>query len=218
MLLSPEWQSQYNSFVEENCIFFQESDENDMHHNQLFKNFQKEMASVYDQFMQNLGLDNEELQQEVIKELIKSNEIDVDQLLALGDYEVFKAEMSYQNKLREIQAFKQLVGDEQEDSQGESSDDDYRIESLKVKLEYEQLEEEIVLQIAVEMSLEEPDQDKLNLLQEQLARIRNHLSVFQNTGHYEDRKEMIKTQLANVPQINVEEAKKNQEDIKKQLE
>ena len=28
MLMSPEWQNQYNSFVEENCALFDEDEEN----------------------------------------------------------------------------------------------------------------------------------------------------------------------------------------------
>lgn len=63
MLGSPEWQNQYDSFVEENCALFDDDEENQMQLLQIFKNFQKEMANVYDQFFAQLGFDNcDELQ------------------------------------------------------------------------------------------------------------------------------------------------------------
>ena len=61
--MSPEWQNQYNSFVEENCALFDEDEENQIQLLQIFKNFQKEMANVYDSFFSQLGFENcDELQ------------------------------------------------------------------------------------------------------------------------------------------------------------
>lgn len=39
---------QYNSFVEENCQFFDDDPEHSIQQMTIFKNFQREMASVYD--------------------------------------------------------------------------------------------------------------------------------------------------------------------------
>ena len=60
MLASPAWKNQYNSFVDEYCIYFDDDEENSFQQNNLFKQFQKEMAAVYDSFFNSLGLENSE--------------------------------------------------------------------------------------------------------------------------------------------------------------
>lgn len=82
-----------------------------------------------------------------MKELIAQGEselYDIDQLIAVGDFEVFKAEMAYQNKMREMAALNEM------DSEEENYD------AMRLKLEYEQLEESLNLQIAVHLSLDDP--------------------------------------------------------------
>lgn len=83
-----------------------------------------------------------------MKELIAEGEselFDIDQLIAVGDFEVFKAEMAYQNKMREMAALNEM-----------DCSDEENYDAMRLKLEYEQLEESLNLQIAVHLSLDDP--------------------------------------------------------------
>ncbi|CAD8097839.1 unnamed protein product [Paramecium sonneborni] len=241
MLASPTWQNQYNSFVDEYCIFFDDDEENSIQQNNLFKQFQTEMAAIYDSFFNSLGLDNtEELQVQVIKEILNSDgddEIDIQQLLALGDFQVFKAEMSYQNKRREIAAYEQLVDDdddndnEEEQQEDEDPEDEQaqKMHILKIKLEYEQLQEELELQQAMQISLDTPNQKKLEKIQELLEVVVARLDTLQKEeegmqqnqqmGQKIDRKTKLIDQLQKLPPIDLSQEqdifKKIQQEVKK---
>ncbi|CAD8077969.1 unnamed protein product [Paramecium primaurelia] len=227
MLASPTWQNQYNSFVDEYCIYFDDDEENSIQQNNIFKQFQTEMAVVYDSFFSSLGLDNsDELQIQVIKEILNSDgeeEIDVQQLLALGDFQVFKAEMSYQNKRREIAAYQQLVDDEEEeeDDEGEQEDEQNPLAEqaqkmliLKIKLEYEQLQEVLELKQAMQISLDTPNQKKLELISQLLEVVQARLQILekeeegmqqkQQMTQDNDRKAKLLAQLNDLPLIDLQ--------------
>ncbi|CAD8157127.1 unnamed protein product [Paramecium octaurelia] len=225
MLASPIWQNQYNSFVDEYCIYFDDDEENSIQQNNIFKQFQTEMAAVYDSFFNSLGLDNsDDLQMQVIKEILNSDEeeeIDVQQLLALGDFQVFKAEMSYQNKRREIAAYQQLV----DDAEDEDDDEDEEVEDpvaeqakkmliLKIKLEYEQLQDVLELKQAMQISFDNPNQLKLDQIQQILEVVQARLQILekeevgmqqkQQMMQNNDRKNKLLAQLNNLPLIDLE--------------
>ncbi|CAD8085340.1 unnamed protein product [Paramecium primaurelia] len=224
MLASPAWKNQYNSFVEEYCIYFDDDEENSIQQNNLFKQFQTEMAAVYDSFFSSLGLDNsDELQIQIIKEILNSEgdeEIDIQQLLALGDFQVFKAEMSFQNKRRELDAYQQLVDDEEdelEQQENENEDDDpeaeqnQKMQILKIKLEYEQLQEELELKQAMQISLDTPNQKKLDQISQLLEVVQARLEILEAEGMQQnqqmaqnnDRKTKLLAQLNNLPLIDL---------------
>ncbi|CAD8181561.1 unnamed protein product [Paramecium octaurelia] len=226
MLASPTWKNQYNSFVDEYCIYFDDDKENSIQQNNLFKQFQTEMATIYDSFFGSLGLENtDELQFKIIQEILNSDgeeEIDIQQLLALGDFQVFKAEMSFQNKRREVAAYQLLVVDEEDEEEAEQQEEEeeevpeaeqfQKMQILKIKLEYQELQEELQLKQAMLISFDTPNQNKLQQISELLEEVFERLQILeielvlqqnQQMNQNNDRKSKLLAQLNNLPIIDL---------------
>lgn len=191
-LVSPIWKLNINSYVDENCIFFEDVEENQLEHLNIHKEFIKIAENLLDDFIQEMCIT---MDQAVKTVLIGINVPDYkeyfDQLFLLSNFLVFKKQMVRRNKELEAEALEALqknsgsgwISDEAdakrmeiEALEQEKADLDYCIEMSKMQSnEMKKLEDEDekLLMEAIRLSEEafKAEQDKYDADLEQAKKM-----------------------------------------------
>jgi len=97
-LVSPIWKLNINSFVDENCIFFEDVEENQLEHLNIHNEFIKISENLLDDFMGEMRITMDQAAKTI---LIGVNIADFkeyfDQLFLLSNFLVFKKQMVRRN-------------------------------------------------------------------------------------------------------------------------
>lgn len=107
-LQSPLWKNPIISFVEENCVIFENTEENRLDYTEVHTNFKRLVESRLEAYIQDLGISQSDFvmaQQQASKRIHKSL---LQQILAVEDFVLFKQMMVNKNIQMNKEAIRQM--------------------------------------------------------------------------------------------------------------
>lgn len=107
-LTSPLWKVPIYTFLDENCIIFDDEEENKFTYTDIFQEFQKIIEGLIDGMVKDLGIAEDQLYGVIKRGLKNSHHRKVfEQLLVIDNFMVFKRLMVKRNRELEIEAMRQ---------------------------------------------------------------------------------------------------------------
>lgn len=107
-LVHPIWKMNINSYIDENCIIFEDVEENQLEHLQCHKEFVKIAESAQDDFMGEMGIDSQTALKSIsIGVNIPEYKEIFDQLFLIDNFQAFKKQMVKRNKDLELEALEE---------------------------------------------------------------------------------------------------------------
>lgn len=108
-LVSPIWKLNINSYIDENCIIFEDVEENQLEHLKCHKEFVKVTESMLDEFISDFGIDTDTFLKTVATGVnIPEYKEYFEYLFLLDKFLVFKKHMVKRNKELELEALESL--------------------------------------------------------------------------------------------------------------
>ena len=228
-LVSPIWKLNINSFMDENCIIFEDTEENSLEHLKIHKEFIKMVDDMLQTFIDDIQVSQADFGKSVqIGVNIPDYKDHFDQLFSVDSFLVFKKQMVRRNKELEIEAQEAMekenlrddVDEERQALEKEKADLDYALELSKQQvsdIQQIQDEDEKMLQEVLKIS-EKAYQDQKSE-EEKLIQSVQKQSAFEHEAKVEkDKKKLAEEEAVKKKKAAEESAKKKAEDEKKAQE
>lgn len=103
-LASPTWRNPIINFVDENCIVFEDAEENSLEYTNVHMRFKKLIDGQLEAFIQDLGIRPSDFVQACSKAASKVHKDLLIQLLSVDDFLLFKQMMVQRNVAMNMQA------------------------------------------------------------------------------------------------------------------
>ncbi|CAD8176906.1 unnamed protein product [Paramecium octaurelia] len=182
-LTSPIWNITISEFIDQNCIVFDDEEENKLEYQALFKKYKKMMANLVDNMMNELGVKEEQFAEQVEKGLKHPKEKQVfEKLLTIDNFLVFKTQMIKRNKELELEALKEIEKQDQkkvQKGQVVNPQNNANIKLLEMEAEKAELEHALQMSLAVEEEkkkmLTEEDRQLQEVLRQSLVEFQQGL-------------------------------------------
>jgi len=153
-LVSPIWKLNINSFIDENCIIFEDVEENQLDHLKIHKEFVLIAENLLGEFIGELGI----IEEQAIKTIACGVNVPeykeyFDQLFLIDNFLVFKKQMIRRNKELELEALESL----KQNSGSQWVEDESQVKQTEIaNLEQEKAD----LDYCIEMSKAQDDEMK----------------------------------------------------------
>ncbi|KAM3145218.1 hypothetical protein pb186bvf_002546 [Paramecium bursaria] len=159
-LASPLWRNPISDFLDENCVVFDEEEENKFSYQDIHKKFKSMIEAMIEQLMTDIGVEDEQQLYQVIEQGLKNKKHRkyFEQLLIVDNFLVFKKLMLKRNKELEYEALKEL----QKQEGGNDADMQHKIKKVELDKERMEIEHAMAMSIAVEQ-----EKKKLNIDEDQ---------------------------------------------------
>ncbi|CAD8079979.1 unnamed protein product [Paramecium primaurelia] len=182
-LISPIWNITISEFIDQNCIVFDDEEENKLEYQALFKKYKKMMANLIDNMMNELGVNEEQFAEQVEKGLKHPKDKQVfEKLLTIDNFLVFKTSMIKRNKELELEALKEIEKQDQKKikkGQAVNVQNNANIKLLEMEAEKAELEHALQMSLAVEEEkkkmLTEEDRQLQEVLRQSLVEFQQGL-------------------------------------------
>ncbi|CAK85497.1 unnamed protein product (macronuclear) [Paramecium tetraurelia] len=147
-LASPIWRNPISDFLDENCIIFDDEEENKIVYQEIHKKFKGMIEAMIEQLMVDIGVEDEEQLRKVIEIGLKNKKHRkyFEQLLIVENFLVFKKLMLKRNKELEYEALKEL----QKIDGGKNPEMDIKVKQAELEKERMEIEHAVAMSIAVE--------------------------------------------------------------------
>ncbi|CAK90301.1 unnamed protein product (macronuclear) [Paramecium tetraurelia] len=209
-LTSPIWNITISEFVDQNCIVFDDEEENKLEYQALFKKYKKMMANLIDNMMNELGVNEEQFAEQVEKGLRHPKEkLVFEKLLTIDNFLVFKTQMIKRNKELELEALKEIEKQDQkkvQKGQVVNPQNNANIKLLEMEAEKAELEHALQMSLAVEEEKKKMVTEEDRQLQEVL---RQSLVEFQQG--LKKQREALELKTRELKKAKEEQAQKAQE-------
>ncbi|CAD8099469.1 unnamed protein product [Paramecium sonneborni] len=153
-LVSPIWNISISEFIDQNCIIFDDEEENKLEYQALFKKYKRLMANLIDEMMNELGVTEEQFAQQVEKGLKQQQDKQLfEQLLTIDNFMVFKTQMIKRNKELELEALQEIKKQDQKKiskKQIVNPQNDANIKLLQIEAEKAELEHALQMSLAIQ--------------------------------------------------------------------
>jgi len=227
-LVSPIWKLNINSFMDENCIIFEDTEENSLEHLKTHKEFVKMVDDLLSAFIEDIQVSQEDFGKAVLVGVnIPDYKEYFDQLFSVDSFLVFKKQMVRRNKELEIEALEAMEKENMKDGEDEErfalekekADIDYALELSKQQVsDIQQIndEDEKMLQEVLrisEMAYKEQKTEEDKLIQSVLKQ-----SAFEHEAKVENEKKKVAENEAQKKKAEEEAKKKAAEDAKRKAE
>lgn len=105
---SPTWKNPIINFIDENCIVFEDTEENSLEYTNVHNRFKKLIDGQLEAFIQDLGIQPPDFVKACSLAKNKIHENLVMQLLSVDDFLLFKKMMTHRNVTMNMQAVEQM--------------------------------------------------------------------------------------------------------------
>ncbi|EAS02105.3 ARF-like 2-binding protein BART protein (macronuclear) [Tetrahymena thermophila SB210] len=147
-LTSPLWKVPIYEFLDENCIVFDDEEENKFSYTEIHNKFKKLIEGMIETLMAEIGIDEQKLLQYIEIGLKSPHHKKVfEQLLIVDNFLVFKKLMVKRNKELELEALKEMMKNEQEEPVPE---DEEKLKLASMEAERAEIEHAIQMSLAAE--------------------------------------------------------------------
>ncbi|KAL4488789.1 hypothetical protein ABPG72_016442 [Tetrahymena utriculariae] len=147
-LTSPLWKVPIYEFLDENCIVFDDEEENKFSYTEIHNKFKKLIEAMIETLMAEIGIDEQKLLQYIEIGLKSPHHKKVfEQLLIVDNFLVFKKLMVKRNKELELEALKEMMKNEQQEP---APEDEENLKIASMEAERAEIEHAIQMSLAAE--------------------------------------------------------------------
>jgi len=156
-LSSPLWRIPIVDFLEANCIYFEDAEENKFEYTKIFdvcvwlaQNFRNLVSSMVDSMVKELGISDELLEKCLMKGLRSKQHKLFEQILVVDNFLAFKKIMLKKNKELEMEALRKMNTEKGGHPQPGAKIDELELERLE-------MERAIAVSLAVKDKMDEEE-------------------------------------------------------------
>ncbi|KAL4440973.1 hypothetical protein ABPG74_009386 [Tetrahymena malaccensis] len=147
-LTSPLWKVPIYEFLDENCIVFDDEEENKFSYTEIHNKFKKLIEGMIESLMAEIGIDEQKLLQYIEIGLKSPHHKKVfEQLLIVDNFLVFKKLMVKRNKELELEALKEMMKNEEQEPVPENEE---KLKLASMEAERAEIEHAIQMSLAAE--------------------------------------------------------------------